>query len=147
MFSSTIWAKSLAPLTWLPEAKRVLHDGLSLSFFIKIAHGKDGLSLSFSPIPRNYFDSVILCLFTTFESPHIPARMLVFPDETNGLKKNSYVMTEKLITINQKELGESILKNTNLHIFFFFVEIPLTQDFFMDILHINFIGLIIYLTM
>jgi mRNA interferase MazF len=63
--------------------------------------------------PEKLFDSVILCLFTTFESPHIPTRVLIIPDETNGLKKNSYVMTEKLITINQKELGEKIGVLTN----------------------------------
>jgi mRNA interferase MazF len=30
------------------------------------------------------------------------------PDEKNGLKKDSYVMTEKLITIDKEELGEKI---------------------------------------
>jgi mRNA interferase MazF len=51
-----------------------------------------------------FFNSVILCLFTTFESSHIPTRVRVIPHETNGLKKDSFVMTEKLITIDKKEL-------------------------------------------
>jgi mRNA interferase MazF len=55
-----------------------------------------------------FFNSVILCLFTTFESSHIPTRVHIIPDQTNGLKKDSFVMTEKLITIDKKELGEKI---------------------------------------
>ncbi|GHT55182.1 hypothetical protein FACS1894109_01240 [Spirochaetia bacterium] len=58
--------------------------------------------------PEEFFNSVILCLFTTFESSHIPTRVYITPDETNGLKKNSFIMTEKLITIDKKELGEKI---------------------------------------
>lgn len=58
--------------------------------------------------PGEYFNSVILCLFTTFESSHIPTRVYISPDKTNGLKKDSFVMTEKLITIDKKELGEKI---------------------------------------
>jgi mRNA interferase MazF len=56
----------------------------------------------------NFFNSVILCLFTTFESSHIPTRVHIVSDQTNGLKKDSFVMTEKLITIDKKELGEKI---------------------------------------
>jgi mRNA interferase MazF len=58
--------------------------------------------------PEKLFNSVILCLFTTFESSHIPTRVHIDPTETNGLKKDSFVMTEKLITIGKKELGEKI---------------------------------------
>ncbi|MDR0389617.1 MAG: type II toxin-antitoxin system PemK/MazF family toxin [Spirochaetaceae bacterium] len=56
--------------------------------------------------PGELFDSVILCLFTTFESSHIPTRVYISSNETNGLKRDSFVMTEKLITIDKKELGE-----------------------------------------
>jgi mRNA interferase MazF len=59
------------------------------------------------------FDSVILCLFTTFESSNIPTRVLISADENNGLKKDSYVMTEKLITIDRAELGSKIGKLTD----------------------------------
>jgi mRNA interferase MazF len=58
--------------------------------------------------PGEFFNSIILCLFTTFESSHIPTRVRVIPNGTNGLKKDSFVMTEKLITIDKKELGEKI---------------------------------------
>jgi mRNA interferase MazF len=63
--------------------------------------------------PVEFFNSVILCLFTTFESSHIPTRVRIIPNETNGLKKDSFVMTEKLITIDKKELGEKIGVLTN----------------------------------
>ncbi|MFP3042920.1 type II toxin-antitoxin system PemK/MazF family toxin [Treponema primitia] len=36
--------------------------------------------------PGEFFNSVILCLFTTFESSHIPTRVHIIPDKTNGLK-------------------------------------------------------------
>jgi mRNA interferase MazF len=55
-----------------------------------------------------FFNSVILCLFTTFESSHIPTRVHIPADNTNGLKKDSYIMTEKLITIDKNELGDKI---------------------------------------
>jgi mRNA-degrading endonuclease toxin of MazEF toxin-antitoxin module len=44
------------------------------------------------------FNSLILSLFTTFESSHIPTRVLIAPDEAKGVKKDSYIMIEKLIT-------------------------------------------------
>jgi mRNA interferase MazF len=49
--------------------------------------------------PGQVFNSIILCLFTTFESSHIPTRVHIIPDKTNGLKKESFAMTEKLIAI------------------------------------------------
>jgi mRNA interferase MazF len=58
--------------------------------------------------PGGFFDSVILCLVTTFESSHIPTRVHITANEVNGLKKDSYIMTEKLITIDKNELGEKI---------------------------------------
>jgi mRNA interferase MazF len=58
--------------------------------------------------PGESFESVILCLFTTFESSHIPTRVHISPDEKNGLNNDSFVMTEKLITIDRKELGINI---------------------------------------
>jgi mRNA interferase MazF len=44
----------------------------------------------------NTFESIILCLLTTFESEYIPTRIKIIPDEENGLEKTSYVMTEKM---------------------------------------------------
>jgi mRNA interferase MazF len=54
------------------------------------------------------FDSVILCMLTTFESDNTPTRTRIKPAPSNGLKKTSYVMTEKLLTINSARLGVRI---------------------------------------
>ncbi|MDR0842843.1 MAG: type II toxin-antitoxin system PemK/MazF family toxin [Acidobacteriota bacterium] len=51
------------------------------------------------------FDSVILCLLTTFDSEKVATRVKVEPNEFNGLLKTSFVMTEKLITVRKEELG------------------------------------------
>ena len=57
---------------------------------------------------HNTFDSVILCLFTTYESADISTRVLVKPSVENGLLKDSYVMTDKIVTVDKKILGECI---------------------------------------
>ena len=54
----------------------------------------------------NRFDSIILCLFTTFDSNQIPTRVHIPANSNNGLRKDSYVMTEKIITVNKRELCE-----------------------------------------
>jgi mRNA interferase MazF len=54
------------------------------------------------------FDSIILCLFTTYESEHINTRVRISADSNNGLRKDSYVMTEKIITVDKRELGDKI---------------------------------------
>ena len=59
---------------------------------------------------HNTFDSVILCLFTTYESADISTRVLVKPSVENGLLKDSYVMTDKIVTVDKKILGECIGK-------------------------------------
>jgi mRNA interferase MazF len=41
---------------------------------------------------ENNFDSVILCLFTTFESENISTRIRIEPTSENGLEKTSYVI-------------------------------------------------------
>ena len=56
----------------------------------------------------NIFDSIILCLFTTFESNLITTRVRISADLSNGLRKDSYVMTEKIITVDKRELSERI---------------------------------------
>ncbi|MDR0519908.1 MAG: type II toxin-antitoxin system PemK/MazF family toxin [Clostridiales Family XIII bacterium] len=56
------------------------------------------------------FDSVVLCLFTTFESSQISTRVFIPADKGNGLKKDSYVMTEKIVTVSKAELGIKIGK-------------------------------------
>jgi mRNA interferase MazF len=54
------------------------------------------------------FDSMVLCLLTSFESDHIRTRVRIDPTEENGLQKVSYVMTEKLVTVRADELGMRI---------------------------------------
>jgi mRNA interferase MazF len=64
------------------------------------------------------FDSVILCLFTTFESENISTRVKIEPTSENGLEKTSYVMTEKIITVEKTMLGKHIgnLANNEMHL-------------------------------
>ena len=54
------------------------------------------------------FDSVILCLFTTYDSSGIKTRVFVRASEENGLLRDSYVMTDKIVTVDKSALGESI---------------------------------------
>jgi mRNA interferase MazF len=56
----------------------------------------------------NDFGSVILCLLTSFESDNIPTRVKINPSSENRLKKTSYVMTEKIVTIEKSLLGKLI---------------------------------------
>ncbi len=57
---------------------------------------------------HNTFDSVILCLFTTYDSEDIDTRVLVKASPENGLHKDSYVMTDKIVTVDKSILCESI---------------------------------------
>ena len=54
------------------------------------------------------FDSVVLCWFTTFEAADIPTRVKVSPTSINGLSKPSFVMTEKIVTVDKSMLGKRI---------------------------------------
>lgn len=54
------------------------------------------------------FDSVILCLFTTYDSQEIKTRVPISPSPENGLIKDSYVMTDKIVTVDKRILGERI---------------------------------------
>ena len=57
---------------------------------------------------HNSFDSVILCLFTSFESGNISTRVPVEPSAENGLQKKSFVMTDKIVTVDKKMLGKRV---------------------------------------
>jgi len=57
---------------------------------------------------QDLFDSVILCLFTTYDSQEIKTRVLISPSSENGLIKESYVMTDKIVTVDKSILGERI---------------------------------------
>lgn len=54
------------------------------------------------------FDSVILCLFTTYNSQIIPTRVLIEPTKANGLIQPSYVMTDKIVTVDKTMFGKHI---------------------------------------
>ena len=57
---------------------------------------------------ENFFDSVILCLFTSFKSENISTRVKIEPSPENGLEKTSYVMTDKIITVEKSLLGKQL---------------------------------------
>ena len=54
------------------------------------------------------FQSVVTCLITSYDSAAIPTRVRIEPADSNGLKKPSWVMTEKIVTVNQDLLGKRI---------------------------------------
>ena len=53
------------------------------------------------------FNSVILCLVTS-SNANAPYRVHILPSQENGLKRESWVMTEKIITIPKTNLGKKI---------------------------------------
>ena len=54
------------------------------------------------------FDSVILCLVTSYESGDISTRVHIEPSAENGLQKVSYIMTDKIVTVDKSMLGNRI---------------------------------------
>ncbi len=54
------------------------------------------------------FDSVILCLFTSYESGDISTRVRIEPSSENGLQKVSYVMTDRIVTVDKSMLGKRV---------------------------------------
>lgn len=54
------------------------------------------------------FDSIILCLLTTFDSDHLETRVSIKPNKTNGLERRSYAMTDKIVTVDKGLLGQCI---------------------------------------
>ena len=54
------------------------------------------------------FDSVILCLLTTYQSESIETRVKIKSNKENGLLQDSFVMTEKPLTVNKNELGKFV---------------------------------------
>ena len=57
---------------------------------------------------HDFFDSIILCLFTSFESGDISTRVRIVPTAENGLQKESFVMTDKIVTVEKSLLGKRI---------------------------------------
>jgi len=54
------------------------------------------------------FDSTVICLFTSHDSGKTTTRVLVPAADANGLRQDSYVMTEKIASVVPAELGEQI---------------------------------------
>ena len=54
------------------------------------------------------FDSVVLCLLTSFDSSSIPTRVRVEPSAQNGLDRTSFVMTDKIASVSRSMLGKRI---------------------------------------
>lgn len=54
------------------------------------------------------FNSIILCLLTSFANDEVDTRVLIEPSDSNGLNKSSYVMTDKIVTMARTELGNKI---------------------------------------
>lgn len=54
------------------------------------------------------FDSVVLCLMTSFDSTSIPTRVKVEPSRLNGLERTSWIMTDKIASVSRSLLGKRI---------------------------------------
>lgn len=54
------------------------------------------------------FDSVVLCLLTSYDSSNVPTRVRVEPSARNGLERTSWVMTEKIASVSRGMLGARI---------------------------------------
>ena len=67
---------------------------------------------------ENIFDSIILCLLTSFESENVSTRLRIEPTPENGLMKTSYVMTDKIVTVEKAMLGVHIgnLTESEMHL-------------------------------
>ena len=46
------------------------------------------------------FDSVLVCPFTTYYLEGAPSRLKIVPTDLNGLRKDAYLMTDKITAID-----------------------------------------------
>lgn len=53
-------------------------------------------------------DSVTICAFTTDPTEASLIRLLVEPDDINGLRESCSLMVDKIITINRSKLGQLV---------------------------------------
>ena len=56
------------------------------------------------------YDSVILCLLTSFDSTDLENRVEIEPTSKNGLNCTSFVMTDKILTVNKNVIGKRVGK-------------------------------------
>lgn len=54
------------------------------------------------------FDSLTVCLLTSDRADDAPLRISVSPTEANGLKLQSWVQTEKVMTLPKEKAGRTI---------------------------------------
>lgn len=54
------------------------------------------------------YESVVLCLLTSYESDGMDFRVRIEPSEANGLAATSWAMAEKIIAMPKASLGERI---------------------------------------
>ena len=54
------------------------------------------------------FDSVVLCLMTTYESLGMLTRVRAAPSAQNGLERTSFVMADKIASVSRGMLGKRI---------------------------------------
>ena len=54
------------------------------------------------------FQSIIVCLLTSFDSSSMPTRIRLTPSSANGLNTISYIMTDKIVTVDRTMLGYKI---------------------------------------
>lgn len=54
------------------------------------------------------FDSVVLCLLTSYDSSDIATRVRIDPSSRNGLERVSWVMTDKIASVSRNMLGKRV---------------------------------------
>ncbi len=57
---------------------------------------------------RDETDSVTVCLISNFEMETTLLRIYISPDKENGLRKDSYIMVDKIATLNKAKIGAVI---------------------------------------
>ncbi len=54
------------------------------------------------------FDSTIVCLLTSDDSSKASTRVHISPNDQNGLKKDCFVMADKIVTLKKSSLGKRL---------------------------------------
>jgi mRNA interferase MazF len=54
------------------------------------------------------YDSTVACLVTSFDNPSNIARVEVQPNDSNGLKKRSFIMVDKIYSFEKSDMTSCI---------------------------------------
>ncbi|WEV64423.1 type II toxin-antitoxin system PemK/MazF family toxin [Bifidobacterium sp. ESL0732] len=54
------------------------------------------------------FQSVVMCLLTSYDAGDIATRVRIEPSSGNGLNKVSFAMTDKILSVERKVLGRKV---------------------------------------